>query len=259
MISKNLNVQITFFQWMAFGLPLTVVLLAFLVIYLNKACGSSERLMGDLDVWLHAEKTKLSPLTRGELNVLIAFGITVLLWIGPGFVGVVARANSKPFQWLNAHLPESIVSLLGALLLFVLPVKLREHRFTLSWQEAARIDWGTILLFGGGLALGELMFTTGLASWLGHGLADAVHAKTTLGVTALFTAVAIVISEATSNTASATMIVPVAIAVAQAAGVNPVQAALAATLGSSMGFMLPVSTPPNAIVYGSGCIPAVQA
>jgi sodium-dependent dicarboxylate transporter 2/3/5 len=155
-------------------------------------------------------------------------------------------------------LPESIVGLLGALLLFLLPIDLREHRFTLTWKEAAQIDWGTILLFGGGLALGELMFSTGLASWLGHGLANAVHAHTTFGVVALFTLVAIIISEATSNTASATMTVPVAIAVAQAAGVNPVEAALAATLGSSMGFMLPVSTPPNAIVYGSGCIPLLK-
>jgi sodium-dependent dicarboxylate transporter 2/3/5 len=99
------------------------------------------------------------------------------------------------------------------------------------------------------------MFSTGLASWLGEGLAHAFHARTNLGVIALFTFVAILISEATSNTASATMVVPVAIAVAQAAGTNPVQAALAATLGASMGFMLPVSTPPNAIVYGSGCVP----
>src|SRR4029079_9346354 len=85
-------------------------------------------------------------------------------------------------------------------------------------------------------------------------LAHTFQARTNFGVIALFTLVAILISEATSNTASATMIVPVAIAVAQAAGTNPVQAALAATLGASMGFMLPVSTPPNAIVYGSGYV-----
>jgi solute carrier family 13 (sodium-dependent dicarboxylate transporter), member 2/3/5 len=256
MINKSLNVQITFFEWMAFCVPLTICLLTFLVLYLNPK--REQRLGGNIDEWLDVEKTRLGSLTRGEWNVIIAFAMTVLLWIVPGLVGVISGTNGKAFQWLNMHFPESIVSLLGALLLFVLPIKLRDARFTLSWQEAARIDWGTILLFGGGLALGELMFTTGLASWLGNGLATAVHAKTTFGVTALFAAVAIVISEATSNTASATMTVPVAIAVAQAAGVNPVQAALAATLGSSMGFMLPVSTPPNAIVYGSGCVPLLK-
>jgi sodium-dependent dicarboxylate transporter 2/3/5 len=106
--------------------------------------------------------------------------------------------------------------------------------------------------------LGDLMFSTGLAEWLGSGLAHQLQAHSTLGLVALFTAVAIFLSETTSNTASATMVVPVAIAVAQAAGVDPLAPALAASLGASMGFMLPVSTPPNAIVYGSGCVPLLK-
>jgi sodium-dependent dicarboxylate transporter 2/3/5 len=93
---------------------------------------------------------------------------------------------------------------------------------------------------------------------LGKGLAGALHAHSTFGLVALFTAVAIVLSETTSNVAAANMVVPVAIAVAQAAGVDPLPPALAACLGASMGFMLPVSTPPNAIVYGSGCIPLLK-
>jgi sodium-dependent dicarboxylate transporter 2/3/5 len=137
-------------------------------------------------------------------------------------------------------------------------VNFNQGQFTLSWDEAKRIDWGTILLFGGGLALGELMFSTGLAKWLGEGLANAIHAQSTLSMVTLFTALAILLSEATSNTAAATMIVPVAIAVSQAAGLDALPPALGACLGASMGFMLPVSTPPNAIVYGSGCIPLLK-
>jgi sodium-dependent dicarboxylate transporter 2/3/5 len=102
------------------------------------------------------------------------------------------------------------------------------------------------------------MFTTGVARWIGDGLVGIFPARTELGFTILFTAVAILVSEATSNTASATMVVPVAIAVAQAAGVPPMKPALAACIGSSMGFLLPVSTGPNAIVYGSGCVPLRQ-
>src|SRR5207249_1634785 len=113
-------------------------------------------------------------------------------------------------------------------------------------------------LFGGGLALGDLMFSTGLAKWIGEGLARAMNAHSTLGLTILFTVVAVLVSETTSNAASSNMVVPVAIAVAQAAQVNPLQPALGACLGASMGFMLPVSTPPNAIVYGSGCIPLLK-
>ena len=108
-----------------------------------------------------------------------------------------------------------------------------------------------MLLFGGGL-MGSLAFSTGLAESMGRGITGWLPVRSTLSLTILFTAVAIVMSETTSNTAAANMIVPVAIAVAQASGVDPLEPALAATFGSSMGFMMPVSSPPNAIVYSSG-------
>ena len=104
------------------------------------------------------------------------------------------------------------------------------------------------------LALGELMFSTGLARWIGGGLAEVFHAKTVFGLTLLFTVVGVLVSEMTTNTASATMIVPIAIAVAQAAQLDPIKPALAACLGCSMGFLLPVSTGPNAMAYGTGCV-----
>jgi sodium-dependent dicarboxylate transporter 2/3/5 len=152
-------------------------------------------------------------------------------------------------------MPESVAAMCGALLLFLLPVNWRGRRFTLRWEEAIRIDWGIILLFGGGLAMGELGFSTGLAEAMGRGITSLLPAQTALSLTVVFTAVAVIMSEAASNTASANLIVPVAIAVAQAAGVNPIQPALGATLGASMGFMMPISTPPNAIVYSSGHVP----
>jgi sodium-dependent dicarboxylate transporter 2/3/5 len=115
-----------------------------------------------------------------------------------------------------------------------------------------------VLLFGGGLALGELTFSTGLAKAIGEGITAWLPSPDTLSLTILFTAAGIVVSEAASNTASANMIVPIAIAVAQAAGVRPLEPALGATLGASMGFMMPISTPPNAIVYSSGYVPIGQ-
>ncbi|MBM3855431.1 MAG: anion transporter, partial [Verrucomicrobia bacterium] len=124
--------------------------------------------------------------------------------------------------------------------------------------QAQRIDWGTILLFGGGLALGEAMFSTGLARWIGEGLAHALAARTALGLTVLFAVIGVLLTETTSNTATANMAVPVAIAVAQAAGVDPVPPAVAACFGASLAFMLPVSTPPNAIVFGTGCVPLLR-
>jgi len=257
-IEQQLGIKIAFFHWMAFGLPLALVLIAFLVAYLNRLCPAEPGLMSGGARWIQEEKSKLGPLTAGERNVLIAFLATVTLWVLPGVIAITSGTDAPAGQWMNRHLPEAMVSLLGAGLLFVLPTDWRAAKFTLTWREATRIDWGTILLFGGGLALGDLMFSTGLAKWIGEGLAHALDAKTTLGLVVLFTIVATLVSETTSNAASATMVVPVAIAVAKAAGVDPIQPALAACLGASMGFMLPVSTPPNAIVYGSGCIPLLK-
>jgi sodium-dependent dicarboxylate transporter 2/3/5 len=170
-----------------------------------------------------------------------------------------AAGRESPFTRVYAAaVPEAVAAMIGAILLFVLPVQWRARRFTLTWEQAARIDWGIILLFGGGLAMGELAFSTGLAASMGRGITAWLPAESTASLTVLFTAVAIVLSETASNTASANMIVPVAIAVAQAAGVNPLEPALGATLGASMGFMMPISTPPNAIVYSSGHVPITQ-
>lgn len=257
-LESSLGLKITFFQWMAFGVPLAAGMLAFLGCYLNRICPAEDDLFAGSAAWIRSERAKLGPLSRGERNVLVAFGVTVSLWLLPGVVALVAGVQARAFRALERHLPEAAAALLGATLLFVLPVDFRRGEFTIGWAQARRIDWGTILLFGGGLALGEAMFSTGLARWLGEGLAGLLRAQTLFGLTLLFTVVAVLLTETTSNTATATMIVPVALAVAQAAGVNPVPPALAACLGASLAFMLPVSTPPNAIVFGSGCVPLLK-
>jgi sodium-dependent dicarboxylate transporter 2/3/5 len=257
-LERTLGLRISFFDWMLIGVPTAALLIAFLVFYLNRLFPAEPSLMDCSAEWLRSQKEGLGPLTPGERNVLFAFAITVSLWILPGILALALGANHPFNEALNRRIPESVAALIGALMLFALPLDLARNEFTMTWRAATQIDWGTILLFGGGLALGDLMFNTGLANWIGEGLAQALEAKTSAALVALFTGVAIVLSETTSNTASAAMIVPVAIAVAQAAGVNPVQPALAACLGASMGSMLPVSTPPNAIVYGSGCVPLTK-
>src|SRR5690606_25994540 len=125
----------------------------------------------------------------------------------------------------------------------------------LTRAGAVKIDWGTILLVGGGLALGTLMFETGVARAIGETFAGEIGASSLWSLTFVAIIVGIVMSETTSNTAAANMVIPVVIAIAQAAGVNPIPPALGACFGASFGFMLPVSTPPNAIVYGSGLVP----
>ena len=125
----------------------------------------------------------------------------------------------------------------------------------LDWDSAVKLPWGVLLLFGGGLAMGQLANATGLSQGLGEWVATSFPGLGTVGLTIVFAAAAIILSEAASNTASANIVVPMAIAVSMAAGVSPIEPALAATLASSLGFMMPVSTPPNAIVYSSGHVP----
>jgi len=255
MLERFANVHITFFQWMAIGVPAVLLMFAFLAVLFYFTGVRGVTITEASTAVVREELQKLGPLSRGQRNVLLAFATTVVLWITPGLLAL-ARLDDTSFGRAYAQaIPESIAAMIGALLLFLLPIDRRTGRFTLTWNEALNIDWGIILLYGGGLALGELAFTTGLAEALGKGITSWIPTTSTVALTITFTAVAIVLSEATSNTAAANMIVPISIAVAVAAGVRPIEPAMGATLGASMGFMMPVSTPPNAIVYSSGYVP----
>jgi sodium-dependent dicarboxylate transporter 2/3/5 len=258
MIERITHVHIDFFHWMTLGVPIVLVLFAFLALFFHWSLVRGVRVGEGSATLVREELRKLGPISVGQRNVLIAFGTTVLLWTLPGLLAVIGLGRSAFYSWYQEAVPEGVAAILGAILLFLLPISWRKRRFTLSWEQASRIDWGIVLLYGGGLALGDLAFDTGLANWLGVSLMEWLPTHSTFALCALFAGLAIVLSEATSNTASANMIVPVALAVSQPAGVNPILPALAATLGASMGFMMPISTAPNAIVYSSGHVPITQ-
>jgi sodium-dependent dicarboxylate transporter 2/3/5 len=258
MIEKFAGVRIPFFKWMQFAVPMLIVmygLLFFLLYFLHKP--EMPVMEGSRD-FVRRELAKLGPWSRGQKNVLAAFLATVCLWVIPGFLAVFRGASAPLTRMYGLRMPEAAAALIGASLLFILPVDWGKRRFTLSWQQAVRIDWGTLLLFGGGLSLGNLMFSTKLAEHVGQGLLRMSGAGSLWSITFAAVFIAIVASETTSNTAAANMVVPVIISLALAAGVNPVPPALGAILGCSWGFMLPVSTPPNAIVYGTGMVPIVK-
>jgi len=248
-------VTISFAGWMVLAVPIVIVMMAFVFVWMVAPASRGIVLGDEARRTVRAELAKLGPMTRGERNVIFAFSLTALLWIVPGLLLAVYGSGNAAVARINALVPESVAALVGALLLFVLPIQWRARRFTMTWDEAARIDWGIILLFGGGLAIGKLADGTGLSAALGQWVTHQFPGIGTVGLTLVFTALAIVISEAASNTAAANIILPTAIAVSKAAGVSPLEPALGVTLGASMGFMMPISTPPNAIVYSSGYIP----
>jgi sodium-dependent dicarboxylate transporter 2/3/5 len=254
-IRSALGEEVSFFRWMLLGVPVVVALYAVLYAWLRFV---SRETVGDLAATrslIAKERGALGPWTRGQRSVAIAFGVTVFLWVLPGMVALAAGEGSGAYRTLNERLPEGVAAIAGALLLFLLPGDAPGRGRAISWDQAVKIDWGVVLLYGGGFALGVLSFRTGLAEAAGRGLTGMLPISGELGLLAASVTVAIALSEATSNTAAANMVVPVVISIAQAAGMDPFLPALGATLAASLGFMLPVSTPCNAIVYGSGLIP----
>jgi sodium-dependent dicarboxylate transporter 2/3/5 len=258
MMEKFAGVTIPFFRWMLFAIPLLMIMYLFLYLILRFLHKPEVRRIRGSREFVRAELEKLGPWTRGQKNCLIAFVTAVSLWVFPGFLALLSGPSSPLSRIYNDRVPEAVAALLAVVLLFLLPLDWKKRKFTLSWRQAVEIDWGTLLLFGGGLTLGDLMFQTKLAESLGRGLLDIFGTTSVWGLTLAGIYLAILVSETTSNTAAATMVVPILISVSQAAGMNPVPPAIGATIAASYAFMLPVSTPPNAIVYGSGMVPITK-
>ena len=244
--------RLDFVQFMKIGVPMAMALLAVMygVVYLF--VGRGERGSGDASRYAAEERATLPPWGPGQWACATAFGLAVALWLAPGIVaaaGWQATAGGR----LLGRLEESLVAILAAGVLFLWPVG--NGRRALSWAEASRIDWGTLLLFGGGLSLGKLLFDSGLAEILGRAAVEATGVETLWGLTALALATTIVLTEIASNTATVGMLAPLVLALAQQLGVSPYPPLLAVGFGASMGFMFPMGTPPNAIIYGTGLVP----
>jgi sodium-dependent dicarboxylate transporter 2/3/5 len=261
MLNKLAQVKLNFFQWMLFAIPLLIcmylLLFAFLFLLHKKGLKEIQRGLASIKTPESASNS-FRPWTKGEKNTLLVFLITVILWVTPGLILMVCGENSSLSQMVTGRIPEAAAALIGALLLFLIPIDWKKGKMTLSWKEAVDIDWGTLLLFGGGLSLGDLMFKTGLAEAVGQSLIKITGTNSVWLLTLMGIYVTILLTETTSNTASATMMVPVMISLATASGFNPLPPALGSAFGASLAFMLPVSTPPNAIVYGSGLVPITK-
>ncbi|HET8961680.1 DASS family sodium-coupled anion symporter [Nocardioides sp.] len=258
LIEEATGETIPFAQWMGLALPvcaLMFVALTVILLLLNKP--EIKRISG-VSEYVAEQRREMGSLSRAEKNTLIAFVFTVSLWILPGIVALVAGGDSAAYETISTRLDEGVVAILGASLLFMLPTDWPSREFTLNWSDAARIDWGTIVLFGSGVIFGTLLADTGLAETIGKGSYDALGLTSAVAITVFAVLLAILVSETTSNTASAAVVVPIIIPIAAAAGINPFVPALAATFAASFGFMLPVSTPQNAVVYGSGAVPITK-
>jgi sodium-dependent dicarboxylate transporter 2/3/5 len=235
--------DLSFLEWMAIGIPIGLVMLGAMIATLHVMLGLEH---GDLPV---PEVVPPQRWSAGERSVLLAITLALVGWLLPTFIEQLAP-DSAATAWVRVHLPEEVVAMIAGCTLFLLPGG--NGRPALVWSEATQIDWGVILLFGGGILLGQLASDNGLSEEWGRALVDGTGASSTWAITALCTATAIIMSELTSNTATCTLMAPLAFHLAHSAGAAPIPAVLGATLGSSFGFMLPISTAPNAMAYGTG-------
>jgi solute carrier family 13 (sodium-dependent dicarboxylate transporter), member 2/3/5 len=251
---EYLNQSIDFLRWCAVGVPLMAVIFVGLFTWLRMGTHTSGLNMPALRAYLSDERARLGPWRRGEKNTLAVFLIVAGLWVTPGILALVAPRPVH--EWFTQRFPEEVVALLAPILLFLLPVDWSRRRFSLDVSDFQHIDWGTMILFGAGLSLGSLMFKTGLASAIGQQAFDWLGTDDVWSITALAIVGGIVLSEFTSNAATASTLIPVVWAICQTAKIdNPLPPLMGVTLAASFGSALPVSTPPNAIVYGSGLLP----
>jgi sodium-dependent dicarboxylate transporter 2/3/5 len=242
----------SFAAWAATFAPLAIVSTALATAFLI-ARGRWRRGRSDAIPPIATASTALDrPWSLAERTLVPLYVVVILLWITPGILAATPLAGAPWVGAWQVRLPEPAVPLVGALALFVLPHGGPDRGRILDVGALRRVDWGTLLLFGGGLSLGNMMFDSGLARALGEAIFHRMPIPGLAGIVLAAVVMAIVVSELTSNTASASLVVPIVLALAQAAGVDPVKPALAATIACSFGFMLPVSTPPNALVYSTG-------
>jgi solute carrier family 13 (sodium-dependent dicarboxylate transporter), member 2/3/5 len=258
LLEAETNEPITFLEWFAMALPIVIVMFIAVILICVLFNRPEIKEVDGVEEYVAEERRKLGRLKRGEKNTLLVLAFALIGWFLPGLVGIFTGDDSDAYAQVSEAANEGIVAILAAAALFVLPVDWARRKFTLNWNQASQIDWGTVILFGGGLVLGSLLSATGLAEKVGTSISDAIGVSSILGITIVIVIIAVLISETTSNTASAAIVVPIAISIAASADLNPTIPALAAIFGANYGFMLPVSTPPNAIVYSSGMLPITR-
>jgi sodium-dependent dicarboxylate transporter 2/3/5 len=251
--------EVGFLRWMLVGVPLAGIYLLLTWLYLafvamRFSSGAHPAMGGHA---LSAQCVELGPMSRGECVVLTVFLLTVAAWMFRADLVIGPLTIPGWSTGLGLDLHDGTIAVAAALLLFVIPIDLHRGQFVLDWASAVRIPWEVLFLFGGGFALATGFRVTGLAEWLAGALR--LLAVLPLGIMMLVLCLVVIFaSEIASNTALASLLLPVLAATATGLDIHPYLLMLPATLAASCGFMLPVATPPNAVAFASGYVTAPQ-
>lgn len=240
MVKNGYNVD--FFDWMLIGVPLMVILV-FVTYFLNVKIlfpNNLGKFEGAREI-IRNELAALGKPSKAEKRVFWLFMCTVALWVSGSFL-------NKAIPGLK--LTDDMVAIAAGIALFLIPVNFQKGEFLLDWDSTSKLPWGILLLFGGGLALADSLYKTGLIDLIGNSFHDSQINRILFIL--LLTTATVALSEALSNVALVVVFLPVVSGIAQGAGIEPILLAVPVTLAASCGFMLPMATPPNAIVFGSG-------
>lgn len=250
-VEQTYNVSVSFIDWMLIAFPIVVVMIAATQLLMTKVLFRElvSELPGGKD-WVMHEYSKLGPMSRGEKIVLTVFVTAALLWcFGPVIRGIQI-GDMTPFKPLS----DTVIAMGAGIILFIIPVDYKRGVHALDWSSASdTVAWDVLLLFGGGLSMAAAIQKTGLADIIG---AQATFLSSLPEVAAIsgLTTLTVFASEFTSNTALAATMMPLVAAVADSIGMHPEALLVATTFGASLAFMMPVGTPPNAIIFGTGRI-----
>jgi len=241
-LEDHYNIELTFSKWIIFGLPISIILLFICWNYLTKIAFTfkqKEFLGGKAEIKRQVQQ--LGKMSYEERTVLMVFALTAFLWVTRSFI----------LKHIIPAIDDTIIALVSAFALFLLPSKTKKGTRIIDWASAVKLPWGILLLFGGGLALAEGFKTSGLAVWIGSQISLIENLPLLVLLLVLVFAVNF-LTEITSNLATTAMLLPVIAPVALVLNVHPFTLMVGITVAASCAFMLPVATPPNAVVFGSG-------
>jgi solute carrier family 13 (sodium-dependent dicarboxylate transporter), member 2/3/5 len=253
-LRETRGVDISFVRWMLFGVPLVAVFLPLTWLLLTRVLYRLPREPVEGAQQMARQRyLDLGKPSRGQWATLIVFGMTALAWVLRPLLVEVEVFGARPL----AGLTDTGIAIVAALALFVIPVDVAKRVFVMEWRAAEHLPWGVLLLFGGGLSLAHAIETTGVGEWIGQAV-SAVGPLPVIALVALTCLIIVALTELTSNTATTAAFVPVVAGVAPAVGLDPVVLVVPVALAASAAFMMPVATPPNAIVFGSGHVTIPQ-
>jgi sodium-dependent dicarboxylate transporter 2/3/5 len=239
---ETYNVEISMSDWMTLGVPLAAIMLLSAWVVLTKfVFPTSFVTTNETKTHLKEMLTDLGPLTKDEIKISIIFALTALAWITRSVLD-----NYEMFSGLT----DAGIAIISAILLFIIPSSTHKDEL-LNWEKSNELPWGLLILFGGGLSIAAQINSSGLGIWIGEGL-SVLGAVPPIFLILAVAALIIFLTEITSNVATTSTFLPVFGAVAAGIGILPVSLTVPVCLAASCAFMLPVATPPNAIVYGSG-------